>query len=417
MGTLKSQGSRRVLAGAAFAAVASFLAPSVASADWLINTYKDNLQIVSLEIADKVIAGFNNQFAPVTANYTNANTQDNGATGSNLFPLGTQIVGLPAGDNNDFTFVGTGTLNVTQAGSYTFTNNTDDGSRLRVSVNGGPLNQVITDNVLSGAHDVTSAGLSLNPGDTVNFQWTWFERGGGAEGSLSYQNNGGTRVLVGDNSQGLTLNGGALSGTLYKLNSPAGTTIDTLAKALTVSGSDGNRVDTYSAPVFNFVNSGGDGHFGGGVNTPLFNNRDIDDFVTRGTGLLHVTQEGDYKFASLSDDGAQFILKSPDGSTTLAQIIDDSLHGAGDPGDIKYSNVVHLTPGYYPVDYLFFERGGGASGEIFTVDPAGTTPIALLGNATPGGNLEVVQTVPEPAALSIIAIAITATLGRRKRQG
>jgi hypothetical protein len=415
MGTFTRRGSRRVLAGAVVASVASFLAPSVASADWLINTYKDNLQIVSQEIADKVIAGFNNQFAPVTANYTSANTQDNGATGFNGFPLGFQIAGLPPGDNNDFAFVGTGTLNVTVAGNYTFTNNTDDGSRLRVSVNGGPLNQVITDNVLSGPHDVTSAPVALNPGDAVNFQWTWFERGGGAEGSLSYQRNGNDRVLVGDGSEGLTLNGGNLSGTLYKLNSPPGTTIDSLGKALSVSGSAANKVDTYSAPAFNFLNSGGDGHFGGGVNTPLFNNRDIDDFVTRGTGFLRVTIEGDYKFASLSDDGAQFLLMSPDGSSTIASIIDDTLHGAGDPGDIKYSGVVHLTPGFYPIDYLFFERGGGASGELFTVDPSTNAYGDLVGNATPGGNLEVVQAVPEPGTLSVLALAAAAGLRRRRR--
>jgi hypothetical protein len=80
----------------------------------------------------------------------------------------------------------------------------------------------------------------------------------------------------------------------------------------------------------------------------------------------------------------------------VAVINDDSLHGAGYPGDVKFGSI-HLTPGFHPIEMMYFERGGGASGELFLVD-ANNNPIALVGDVLNGG-LRVVQEVPEPSTL------------------
>jgi hypothetical protein len=133
---------------------------------------------------------------------------------------------------------------------------------------------------------------------------------------------------------------------------------------------------------------------------------DDDDFAVTATGYLHILTEGDYKFAELTDDGGALRL---DGTPI---IVDDSLHGAGYPGDVKYSPMIHLNPGYHYIEFLFFERGGGASGEVFLVD-ANNNPIALVGDVANGG-LEVTQTVPEPGILSVLGLGSILALRRRR---
>jgi len=387
------------------------------SADWLIKTYSNppGGTITNLATADALIGGFNLQGgAPVVSNYTTLNTQDNGGANNVGLPLGTQIVGLPVADNDDFAFVGKGTVTVNVAGNYTFINNTDDGSRLRGSVSGGPVSTIINDDVLSAPHDAASAPINLPAGAKLTFDWTWFERGGGAEGLVSYQRDGGTRVVVGDPSQGLSLDGGTYQGSLYKSVVTPGVTLNTLADAHGIIA-PANQKGSALLPTFNLLQSGGDGHFGGGVQPPGYDaSVDRDDFVSQGTGILRITTGGTFKFATLSDDGAEFTLKDPSGNVLLSFITDDTLHGAGDPGDIKYSDIVTLPAGDYPITALFFERGGGASGELFFVDPVTNAPLALVGDVANGG-FEVVQSVPEPATLSLLGVGALALMRRRRR--
>jgi hypothetical protein len=165
--------------------------------------------------------------------------------------------------------------------------------------------------------------------------------------------------------------------------------INSLAKA------DNIRSDTYKVgegiyPTFNTNNTSGEGFYALGNNPPGLPAADVEDFAVVGTGFLEVRNEGDYRFASLSDDGARLKI---DGATVIN---DDTLHGAGFPGDVKIGTV-HLTPGFHPIEYMWFERGGGAGGELFLMD-ANNNPIALVGDHDNGG-LRVVQQVPEPSTL------------------
>ncbi len=81
-----------------------------AHADWLIQTYSQPSSgiISNYATADALIAGNGLAFSNV-AQYTQANTQDNGDTGG-PFGLGTQVAGIGPGDIDDFAFVGTGSL-------------------------------------------------------------------------------------------------------------------------------------------------------------------------------------------------------------------------------------------------------------------------------------------------------------------
>lgn len=193
-------------------------------------------EIHNYATADALMAGTGLAHGfPVTQSYTSSNTQDNG-DGGGEFGLGVQIAGLPSGDNNDFVFVGTGSGTVDFDGTYTFYTNTDDGSRLRTSFNGGALTQIITDNVLSGPHTVASAAIPLASGNTFTFEWMWYERGGGAEGELFYSPNGGTnKFLITDDTGGLTVNGAAYEGKTYK---------SLIGKVTTY---EGNRNDGFTA--------------------------------------------------------------------------------------------------------------------------------------------------------------------------
>ena len=77
-------------------------------------------------------------------------------------------------------------------------------------------------------------------------------------------------------------------------------------------------------------------------------------------------------------------------------IVDDTLHGAGFPNDVKYSPTLHLGVGYHLIESIYFECGGGSSGEVFLVD-ANNNPIALVGDVANGG-LEVAKLYPSPAS-------------------
>ncbi len=216
-------------------------------------------QVNNYATADTVIAGGPEQAFSFTANYTTSSTSDNGDGGGN-FGVGAQVQGLPAGDNNNFAFVGLGNFTVDVTGSYVFGNNTNDGSRLRLSINGGVFNEIITDNVLSGPHDAFSAPITLTLGDTIALDWMWFENGGGAEGESFYSRDGGPNALWEDSTQGLTLAGGQYSGTVYKAASSfvvgTGTLNMSGTGALINTGSDTNIArDGGSIGVWNMTSA------------------------------------------------------------------------------------------------------------------------------------------------------------------
>jgi hypothetical protein len=360
-----------------------------------------------------LIAGWGNAGAPVSASLSQWNTADHLADPGGGGAFNPNFQSPASGDN--FAIQGTGSIIVATAGDYKFYNNTDDGSRLRI--NGAT---VIADDVLSGDHDATGT-IHLDPG-VHSIQWTWFEYGGGAQGEVSYENltTAGTgRQLLGmagtlGAANGVTLDASAVVKG-YNGNVSIGV-IDTLSKALALVADPSKKFGEGLYPVMNATQNDGDGHFPGGYSPPGLNypqplwlgSPDDDDFAVTGTGYLHIVTEGDYKFAQLTDDGGALRL---DGTPI---IVDDTLHGAGYPADVKYSPVVHLLPGYHFIEHLFFERAGGASGEVFLVDPASNNPIALLGDVANGG-LEVTQSVPEPGILSVLGLGSMLVLRRRRK--
>ena len=133
-----------------------------------------------------------------SVNYADLNNQGGGGN----FPNSFNPFGLDGGiDDQHFVVKSTGFLQIGIAGNYQFRNNTDDGSRLRLDLNGNGTFEanetIILDDILFGDHNADSAIIGLTPGQYM-IEHVWYERDGGAEGDLGVAFNGGAFQLFGN---------------------------------------------------------------------------------------------------------------------------------------------------------------------------------------------------------------------------
>ncbi len=304
--------------------------------------------------------------------------------GSGNFTIDNPVPGLPPGAD-DFVVVTEGQLN-SAGGLVDLGVNNDDGSRLRIDLNqngtfDGGAEDVIVDDVIQAPHDVF-ASVNLLPGDTA-FEYLFFERGGGAEGEF------------------------------FTVDNSLPDVIDSLADAeQLISDSnlqDGPPVEGI-ADVINFLDSGPDGNFG---DNSSFMGVTGDDFVLVATGLLEITEAGDYTFGINSDDGARLRIDGTD------VIVTDAVQ----PPTDSFGSI-NLTEGLHEIELLYFERGGGAEVELFAAQGIFTSfdPAFQLLNGE-GGLTVFAQrpqgpsgVIPEPSTAAVLALLGGAVaLSRRRR--
>lgn len=119
-------------------------------------------------------------------------------------------------------------------------------------------------------------------------------------------------------------------------------------------------------PVVNLTDSpAADGVMSGGTwPTASFGTAAIEDFVIRATATLVIASPGEYVLNINNDDGGRLRIDfNQDGDfddAGEAVIIDDVLSG---PHTV--STPVDLDAGSFGIEYVYFERSGGAEGEVF----------------------------------------------------
>lgn len=156
--------------------------------------------------------------------------------------------------------------------------------------------------------------------------------------------------------------------------------IANLGQAQSIIDNPSNQTAKWSetAPVINYLNTGGAGEFTGDRPFPgMTINVDQDVFVTQASGIVHIPTAGAWTFGVNSDDGFGLSV----GGQTSAY---DGQRGASDT--LKTFNFA--SAGDYPLSLLFFENAGGAGVEVFA--SAGTktafgSTFHLVGDTANGG--------------------------------
>jgi hypothetical protein len=427
-----------------------FLVMSQAQAQWTITTYKASPpnppEITTMAIADQYFTGaFPSRFMG-TSTVTHVNLFESGDPGqfpntppnSPQFPFPALDQNAGAGDTNDFVARITGTLVVAAANSYNFFTDSDDGNRFRLDLNQNgtfedATESIVPDGGLQGAGNPAdpantnmperSGDIMLNPGN-YKFEISMFERGGGASIDAGYRRAGSpTQLAIGAPQLGISLMApaevkvvGAAVGSAYpQLTNFA------IAEPLKTLPNQPGFPATGIFEVFNTVDTGGDGDFPNGSGLPGLGApgaNDDEDFLAVGRGILLVPTGGinNAVFRSNTDDGGRLridINRDGDfGDAGELVINDDVLSG---PHNFD-SAPVSLVAGQYAIEYSWFERGGGAEGEV-SVRLSPTGVFTLLGDnaaAAAGTGLDVLL-VPEPTTMALVVLCVLGLAGIRKR--
>jgi hypothetical protein len=433
--------------GRGFAALASvlFLVASQAQGQWTITTYKRAAQnpppITTMAIADQYFSGaFPTRFMGEST-ITMIDLFENGGQGqftvNNPFPGLDKNIGPT--DTDDFAVRVTGALVVAADNNYNFFTDSDDGTQLRIDLDRNGSFQdatelVVDANYLQGSGnpgDLTQVDRSPNQmipltAGNYNFEVKFFERGGGGGVDVGYRRGTSpTALVLGAPQLGISLAAPAQVKVVGAAVGPAPPPINNFADANLLRNSPNGpgfpARGTFD--VFNTVDSGGDGDFPNGSGLPGLGDagaNDDEDFVAVGTGILVVPAGGisGAVFRSNTDDGGRLLIDvNRDGDLLDAAdliINDDVLSG---PHNFN-SAPVSLSAGRYLIEYSWFERGGGAEGEV-SVSLAGMAgPFTLLGDnaAVAAGTGLDVALIPEPATVVLVGLSVWGLAGVLRRR-
>jgi len=145
-----------------------------------------------------------------------------------------------------------------------------------------------------------------------------------------------------------------------------------------------------------------DGYFGGDILIPGLDSAEAqgdDDIAMEVTAYLELPV-GSIRFGVRSDDG--FKVSAGAGLHDLTPVLD--FHNGG-PADQTFDVIVPAA-GFYPVRLLWYERGGGAHVEFFTVDPA-TGERTLVNDANSANAIKMYR---ELGAAPSVAVYSSATV-------
>ncbi|MGQ9574013.1 MAG: Ig-like domain-containing protein, partial [Thermoguttaceae bacterium] len=359
---------------------------SFPSADgWFVKNYKANVQISHVYSgtynAEQVIStpslqSWVRQEVAQVVNYRSTGGSQNFGDDS-PFP-GLRI----SADDNDFVIEAVGIITIPTAGTYAFGANGDDGWRFTMTGPAGTFS--FEDPATHGSRNITAVFDITQAGD-YSARFVWFERGGGAQVELKAAYVPGLRVPPGVNQ----------ATSFY--DPIAGGTISDLGEAEVVVANPSLQAWNLSenVSVFNYLNTGGAGHYGNDRTVPgMTIGTDVNNYVVVGTGTIRIPAAGRYTFGVNSDDGfivtipgATFVWSTPGGANGFSG--NSFWFNGGRGASDSLGQADFPAAGDYPFRVLWFEGTGGSAGEFFAAQGAYTSWNAnsfhLVGDTGAGG--------------------------------
>ena len=323
---------------------------------------------------------------------------------------------VPFMNLDDFAVRADGFLQITQAGVWTFTVNSDDGFRLRLGVDGAVAMEVTTPRAPADS----SVNVVIPAPGFYRYELLYFAGGGEAEVEFFASGPGQpTPLLVGDPAGAIRvfqytdapIPAAAPLSCIYAGSNPGhnvefrgvpaaqtfyfGPTNITDAELVAAGLRPFDRQATdHGVSVINYTDGGGtSGAFGTDRNisanlTPVsggFSTGDDDHFVMHSWGYLYIPTPGVWNFSVTSDDG--FRLRLGTNNAVVAQYENPR-------GLATTTRAVSIpTAGFYPYDLVVFEQTGGAMVEFSARGP-GQPASRLVGDAA--GLIQVFRTVQLP---------------------
>ena len=321
-----------------------------------------------------------------------------------------------------------GSLRFSQAGEFTFGVHSDDGMGLRFL--GGPT-FVSSDGlggidkadpsalVFTGATgDSNTRGvLSVPVAGTYEVEFLWWEAGGGDNGELFVSKgaiSGGDAdpaaswSLVGQ-SETVTFNipGVDASGWTIETSEPGGEEVGNIEAGIADLAAGVTTEE--GADVFNINDpqAGGPGAYPGDTTFPSNTDVDDDDWAVRATAKLVIPATGEYQLGFRGDDGGQLKVAGQ----TFKDIVADATGTATIEGDTVITDAltgnsntiasIDLEVGTYDIEFIGFERGGGAYFEVFGIGTGGPSPVLLAKEGAGAGVLEPAVALVAPAAVRL----------------
>jgi hypothetical protein len=383
-------------------------------------------------------------------------------------------------DDNDFAMVAKGRIIVSndQAGLWTFGVDSDDGFRLRIpgqnfisTTSIGTLGTHIQGDTLEmpyprGGANALSLGVINLPAGEHDVELLFFERAGGGGVELmaapgaqtQFGNITGTTAstfrLVGYRGTGAVTTAQApaeIVGGSFNIrevrrvpNSAAGDQLNNLAQttaALNTPRATDIVMDYTAAMVnHNDPDNSGTGIFHSDAAFRTNVGGDTNDIAFRATATLRIATPGDYTFGFNGDDGGQLTFLDPDGpggpltapaftgfnrlgdqnAAHTVGINGGSLFYDSNTGNSHLIGQINLAAGDYPIEFLYWERGGGALVELFGAVGHKTamdgTFLILGAPSVTVVDSDGLQLVPEPSTWAIAGLGLVALAFVRRRR-
>ncbi|MDY0169807.1 MAG: autotransporter-associated beta strand repeat-containing protein [Thermoguttaceae bacterium] len=288
----------------------------------------------------------------------------------------------PAGAAGDhFAFEASGLLHIPAAGSYVLGVNSDDGFRLRLGTGFDLVSQFAGPTGNSNTRVV----VTFDQPGLVPYRLTHFEQSGGEFIEFYARPGTDTSFTTGDPGDyrliGDTAGGGLqtiAAGQFYVRDVRSPVTVNELATIDAMLRGDITPL-SQSTAFADFIDYGSGGRFNNNIPFPGSTAGDDDDFGIEATAMVFIPEAGTYTFGNNSDDGARVQVQG------VRVINADQPQGTTD----AFGTITFDRPGFYDLRYLYFERAGGASAELFVAKGTHTSwnagAFRLMGDVANGG--------------------------------